>query len=151
MNVVAPLSGVLAAGLPALFGVALGERPSATATLGLVLALPAVWLTARGEGGVRRRERRARAACWTGCCAGLGLRGAVHRSAARGGAGIGLWPAASSQVVSLLPMVWLYVRTAKDQARQPAGAVDAVRSGADGCSRRAGGDLSTSWRHSAGC
>src|SRR5262249_25642897 len=49
MNVVAPLSGVLAAGLPAVLGIALGERPSLTAMLGLVLALPAVWLTARGE------------------------------------------------------------------------------------------------------
>src|SRR5262249_58114191 len=49
MNVVAPLSGVLAAGLPALFGLVLGERPAPGAMVGLVLALPAVWLTARTE------------------------------------------------------------------------------------------------------
>ena len=49
MNVVAPLSGVLAAALPALFGLVLGERPGPAAMAGLGLALPAVWLTARTE------------------------------------------------------------------------------------------------------
>jgi len=120
MNVVAPLSGVLAAGLPALFGVALGERPSATATLGLVLALPAVWLTARGEGGAPTGGEGSRSVL-DGVLAGLGFT-VLFIGLQRAGSGIGLWPTASSQVVSLFPMVWLFVRTARDRpgsARAP--------------------------------
>src|SRR5262249_28789521 len=49
MNVVAPLSGVVAAALPALFGLLLGERPGPVAMAGLGLAFPAVWLTARTD------------------------------------------------------------------------------------------------------
>ena len=50
MSVVAPLSAVCAAALPVLVGVGIGERPSALAWLGIVVALPAIWLIATGEG-----------------------------------------------------------------------------------------------------
>lgn len=113
MNVVAPLSGVLAAGLPALFGVVLGERPSAMATVGLVVALPAVWLTARGEGGPQTDATRTTSVV-DGLLAGLGFTVLfIGLQRARGGAG--LWPTASSQVVALVPMAWLYVRTARER------------------------------------
>ncbi|CAN3128084.1 EamA domain-containing protein [Mycobacterium sp. smrl_JER01] len=46
--VVSPLTAVLVAGIPVLVGVALGERPSALAGLGVVLALIAVVLVSRG-------------------------------------------------------------------------------------------------------
>lgn len=48
MGVVAPLSAVGAALLPVVVGVATGERPSAATWIGVVLALPAIWLIARG-------------------------------------------------------------------------------------------------------
>jgi drug/metabolite transporter (DMT)-like permease len=48
MSVVAPLSAVGAALLPVIVGVATGERPSAATWIGVVIALPAIWLIARG-------------------------------------------------------------------------------------------------------
>jgi len=47
MGVVAPVSGVGAALVPVVVGVVSGERPSSFAWLGIVAALPAIWLVAR--------------------------------------------------------------------------------------------------------
>jgi drug/metabolite transporter (DMT)-like permease len=47
MGVVAPVSGVLAVVLPVVVGVATGERPGALVWLGIVSAVPAIWLVAR--------------------------------------------------------------------------------------------------------
>lgn len=47
MGVVAPVSGVGAAAIPVLAGVALGERPSTLVWLGIVLALPSIWLVSQ--------------------------------------------------------------------------------------------------------
>ncbi len=47
MGVVAPVSGVGAALVPVVVGVATGERPAVLAWLGIVAALPAIWLVAR--------------------------------------------------------------------------------------------------------
>lgn len=47
MGVVAPVSAVGAAVLPVVVGVAIGERPAALVWVGLVLALPAIWLVAQ--------------------------------------------------------------------------------------------------------
>ena len=108
MNVVAPLSGVLAAGLPALFGLAIGERPSAPALVGLVLALPAVWLTSSADavdGAVQRASMRSSVV--DGVLAGLGF-AVLFIGLQRGGKGEGLWTTASSQVVSAFPMIALY-------------------------------------------
>ncbi|MGP3999473.1 EamA family transporter [Streptomyces sp. 8N706] len=50
MSVVVPVSDVGAVALPVLVGLAvLGERPSALALAGIVVALPAIWLAAGGE------------------------------------------------------------------------------------------------------
>lgn len=51
MGVVAPLSGVGAALVPAVVGVALGDRPSPLSWVGIIAALPATWLVAAGEDG----------------------------------------------------------------------------------------------------
>ncbi|WP_235733973.1 EamA family transporter [Mycolicibacterium austroafricanum] len=48
ISVVSPLTAVLVAGIPVLAGVAFGERPSALAGVGVVLALVAVVLVSRG-------------------------------------------------------------------------------------------------------
>ena len=47
MGVVAPVSGVGAALLPVVVGVLTGDRPAATAWVGIVVALPAIYLVAR--------------------------------------------------------------------------------------------------------
>ncbi|WP_121257320.1 EamA family transporter [Nocardioides ferulae] len=47
MGVVAPISGVGAALVPVLVGILVGERPDPLAWLGMLLALPAIWLVAR--------------------------------------------------------------------------------------------------------
>jgi drug/metabolite transporter (DMT)-like permease len=47
MSVVAPITGVLGAGLPVLFGLAVGERPGSAALAGIVLGLVAVVVITR--------------------------------------------------------------------------------------------------------
>jgi drug/metabolite transporter (DMT)-like permease len=51
MGVVAPLSGVGAAVIPVVVGVLLGERPDLVVWIGIVVAVPAIWLVAREPGG----------------------------------------------------------------------------------------------------
>ncbi len=51
MGVVAPISGVGAAALPVLVGVLAGERPGTLVWLGILAALPGIWLVAREPGG----------------------------------------------------------------------------------------------------
>lgn len=55
-RLVSPLSGVIAALIPVLVGLAVGERPGRLAIVGLVLAPPAIWLVA-GGGAVRASSR----------------------------------------------------------------------------------------------
>lgn len=110
MNIVAPISGVLAAALPAVFGLALGERPGPGAMVGLLIALPAVWLTARTE--ERAGEGSAPPASQSvvdGVLAGLGF-AVLFIGLQRAGRGEGLWPTAASQVVAALPMLALHAR-----------------------------------------
>ena len=57
MGVVAPVSGVLAVVLPVVVGVVTGERPGTLVWLGIVAAIPAIWLVAR-EPSTRRRPAR---------------------------------------------------------------------------------------------
>jgi drug/metabolite transporter (DMT)-like permease len=47
MGVVAPVSGVGAVVVPVVVGLASGERPGALVWIGVVLALPAIWLVSR--------------------------------------------------------------------------------------------------------
>ncbi len=47
MGVVAPVSGVGAALVPIVVGVATGERPATLAWIGIAIAIPAIWLVAR--------------------------------------------------------------------------------------------------------
>lgn len=51
MGVVAPVSAVGAALLPVVVGVATGERPDLLVWLGLVAAVPGIWLVSREPGG----------------------------------------------------------------------------------------------------
>ena len=51
MSVVAPLSAVAAALLPAVVGFISGERPTVVTWLGVACAFPAIWLVSRFRGG----------------------------------------------------------------------------------------------------
>jgi len=118
MSVVAPLSGVLAAGIPALFGLATGERPSAVAGLGLALALPAVWLVSAA--GVNEGEPADVASVVDGALAGLGF-AVLFIGLQRAGRSSGLWPTMTSQVTSALVMLLVQLgRAAGPGAPSPA-------------------------------
>lgn len=125
MAVVAPLSGLVAAALPATAGFVLGERPSPVAVAGILLALPAVWLvstpsTGRTEAADTGRHSRTQAArtgrrsppeaadavrrgtagTADGLLAGLGF-GLLFFGLDRAGTAGGLWPVAAAQVSSV--------------------------------------------------
>ncbi|HUM10022.1 MAG TPA: EamA family transporter [Myxococcaceae bacterium] len=102
MSVVAPLSGVLAAGLPALFGLVIGERPSVAAASGLVLSMPAVWLVSSGPSENRSGPKLG--SVIDGVLAGVGF-AVLFIGLQRAGRGVGLWPSAASQLMSALVMV----------------------------------------------
>jgi len=103
MSVVAPISGVLAAGLPALFGLAMGERPSLAATSGLVLSMPAVWLVSSGP-SEKRRPGSEFGSVIDGVLAGVGF-AVLFIGLQRAGRGVGLWPSAVSQLLSAVAIV----------------------------------------------
>jgi drug/metabolite transporter (DMT)-like permease len=92
--VVAPTSGVLAAAMPAGLAVVLGERPAPLAVVGLVIALPAVWLISGGAGGSREEGRPS--GVIDGVLAGFGF-GLLFFALDRAGDVAGLWPLAFGQ------------------------------------------------------
>ncbi len=107
MGVVAPVSGVVAAGLPVAAGLALGERPGLVVGLGIVLAAPAIWLVssepAAPAGGGVAAGTRARGV-GDGLLAGAGF-GALFVALAQIDADAGLMPLALNQVVGAVVVV----------------------------------------------
>ena len=104
MSVVGPISGVGAAAIPVLVGLALGERPSIVTRAGVVLILPAVWLIARVDDPVSPEGTRVtagRAGIVEGSLAGVGF-GVFFLALAQAGAGDGLWPSAASTAAAAL-------------------------------------------------
>lgn len=98
MAVVGPLSAVGSAALPAVVGIALGDRPSALAVTGVLLAMPAVWLVSRSPRG---RSGPSATGVADGLVAGAGF-GLLFIGLARAGDAAGLWPVAVGQSVSML-------------------------------------------------
>jgi drug/metabolite transporter (DMT)-like permease len=96
MGVVAPVSAVGAAVLPVLVAVGVGERPAMLVWLGVLLALPAIWLVSReptsGPGG-------AAAGLVDGILAGLSF-GLLFAAMAQVPDGAGLGPVAVAQVTA---------------------------------------------------
>jgi uncharacterized membrane protein len=70
MTVVAPLSAMFAASLPVFVGIVMGERPTVPPFIGVLVALPAIWLVSGG--GVRLGDAR-RSDVAYGMAAGLGF------------------------------------------------------------------------------
>ncbi|WP_223064891.1 DMT family transporter [Streptomyces sp. IB201691-2A2] len=96
MGTAAPVSAVGAAILPVLVGSALGERPTSLVWLGVLVALPGIWLVARESGGDPVAGRRP--AMIDGGIAGLGF-GCLFVATAQIPSSAGVLPLAASQLI----------------------------------------------------
>jgi len=95
MGLVAPTSAVGAAALPVLAGAALGERPSWLVWIGVLAALPGIWLVARET--TPDRPARTRGALADGAIAGAGF-GILFIALAQISEDAGLLPLAANQL-----------------------------------------------------
>ena len=100
MGVVAPVSGVLAVVLPVVVGVVTGERPGPLVWLGIVSAVPAIWLVAR-EPDAGRPSAPVGSGTRDGILAGLAF-GLLFTCLGQVPDGAGFWPLVLNQVVGLL-------------------------------------------------
>jgi drug/metabolite transporter (DMT)-like permease len=98
MGVVAPVSAVGAAVLPVLVGLGIGERPALLVWLGVLLALPAIWLVSREP---TQGATGAAAGLLDGVLAGLGF-GLLFAAMGQVPDSAGLWPVALGQVTAVL-------------------------------------------------
>jgi drug/metabolite transporter (DMT)-like permease len=100
MGVVAPVSGVLAVVIPVVVAVATGERPGALVWLGIVAAVPAIWLVAREPGSVSPAGSSGSGAS-DGVLAGLGF-GALFACLGQVRDAAGFWPLVLNQAVGII-------------------------------------------------
>lgn len=117
MSVVATLSGVMAAVLPAIVGIALGNRLDPLAVIGIVLAMPAIGLVSRAP-----RESAAapaRSGAPAGLLAGFGF-ALLFIALDQAGTRSGFWPIVPGQATALALIVPFAVRSLRGGAR-PAG------------------------------
>jgi drug/metabolite transporter (DMT)-like permease len=123
MSVVAPITGVLGAGLPVLFGLAVGERPGPAALAGIVLGLVAVVVITRAPDAPAAPDRpggpssRQAVACAFGGGLGFGL---FYILLERSPVDSGLWPLLGTRV-SLVVLLGLLVAARRLPLRPPAG------------------------------
>jgi len=108
---VAPLSAVIGTALPILFGLALGERPSASAWTGIALAVATIVLVSADGGASASDPARRRRSLWLAAASGVFI-GAFLIAFERAGADQGLLPliVARSASVPLLGLVLLVRR-----------------------------------------
>jgi drug/metabolite transporter (DMT)-like permease len=99
MGLVAPISALGAAILPVLVGVTLGERPSPLVWIGILAALPGIWLVSRET--TSDRPARARAALLDGTLAGAGF-GILFTALGQISADAGLLPLAANQLIGAI-------------------------------------------------
>jgi drug/metabolite transporter (DMT)-like permease len=88
MGVVAPVSGVGAIVIPVLIGLGAAERPSSPVWLGMVAALPGIWLVSREDSGP---APVAGSGLLEGALAGVGF-GVLFAALGQVPARAGLWP-----------------------------------------------------------
>jgi len=127
MNVVAPLSALGAAVVPVAVGFGLGERPGTLTWIGIVCALPAIWLVSRAGSDVAAAAGRA-ASVRDGLLAGASF-GLLFVALGQVPESAGLWPLALGQWVAFVVLavgarlVAAPVRAAGSQILAAAGAV----------------------------
>jgi drug/metabolite transporter (DMT)-like permease len=97
MGVVAPVSGVGAALVPVVVGLAAGERPGPIVWAGMVVAFPAIWLVASEPAGAE--PSRKRSGLSDGVLAGLGF-GTLFAALAQIPEEAGFLPLAFNQLVA---------------------------------------------------
>lgn len=101
MAVVAPLSAIAAAALPMLVGLVTGERPGMLPVMGVLIAMPAIWLVSGGTSGLLDANR---ADVVNGVVAGVGF-GVQFSALGQVPPQAGLTPLAVSQAVSVVAIV----------------------------------------------
>ena len=109
MSVVAPVSAVGAALVPALVGAVTGERPSLLVWIGVAAALPGIWLvSSTPEDPMQAGEPRESVAAGLvdGILAGLGF-GLLFAALGQVSDGAGWWPLTLTQVVSVPAVIAL--------------------------------------------
>jgi drug/metabolite transporter (DMT)-like permease len=99
MGVVAPISGVLAVALPVLVGVLTGERPGLLVWVGIVAAVPAIWLVARAPSTAAPGSSGSGAQ--DGVLAGVGF-GGLFACLGQVPDSAGFWPLVLNQVVAVV-------------------------------------------------
>jgi drug/metabolite transporter (DMT)-like permease len=102
MGLVAPISAVGAAALPVMVGAALGERPSGLAWVGVLVALPGIWLVSRDTTSDRPRGLSSGTqGVVDGAIAGAGF-GILFVALAQISVGAGFLPLAVNQLVGAI-------------------------------------------------
>lgn len=107
MNVVSPITAVLAAAVPVVVGVLTGDRPAAAAWVGVAVGLVAVALVSRPPASGPHGRLGARTVVLA-VLSGIGF-GGYFVFLARAGDGTGLWPLLVSRVASavlIVPIAW---------------------------------------------
>jgi drug/metabolite transporter (DMT)-like permease len=125
MGVVAPVSGVGAAVIPVVVGVLLGERPAVLVWVGIVLAIPAIWLVASDPSG---RSAAAPGGAVDGALAGLGF-GFLFVALAQVSEDSGLLPLAVNQVVAGVVIVLVATLLGQSWRPHPSAAVGGTLAG----------------------
>ncbi len=105
MGVVAPVSAVGAAVVPVVVGAATGERPSMLVWVGVVAALPGIWLVSSEPAGEDPTGSLAEGLV-DGVLAGLGF-GLLFAAIGQVPDGAGFWPLTLAQAVSVVAAVLL--------------------------------------------
>lgn len=113
MNIISPVTAVLAAIVPVVFGVAIGDRPHATAWAGIVLGIAAVLLVSRTTDEHPHGRIGARIIVLA-FVAGLGF-GFYFVFLARAGHHAGLWPLVVSRIASAVAIMPVVVRASAVQ------------------------------------
>ncbi len=125
MSVVAPVSAVLAAALPAAVGLGTGDRLSALRLCGLALALPGIALVSRQP---LSGERPGRTGVAEALVAGVGF-ALLFIGLARAGTGSGAWPLVAGQVVAVGTVLLLGLGLGSSRGKWRAAAGPAVVTG----------------------
>lgn len=118
MSVVAPVSGVVAAGLPAIVGLLGGDHLSSTATVGLVLALPAIAMVSFQTTDHAASDKRRTTGLLEGALGGAGF-GCLFISIDHAGGDAGTWPLVIGFSVACLVLVLVVFRSRARPSRSP--------------------------------